>query len=72
MFIRNRQINSSLRELQYNPQNANAAFALGTLYFEKKKYKEALKYLEHPRLKDDSSPKFYNYMGMTLIELQKK
>jgi tetratricopeptide (TPR) repeat protein len=71
VFRRNRDIKGYLREIKFNPQNARAAFSLGMLYFEKKRYEEALKFLEHPRLKDDSSANYYNYLGMTLIELKR-
>lgn len=71
LFRRNIQIKNHLRELHVNPQNAHAAFSLGVLYFEKKKYGEALKYLEHPRLKNEDSASYFNYLGMTLMELDR-
>jgi tetratricopeptide (TPR) repeat protein len=69
MFRANREIRSNLRDIQINPQNARAAYALGVLYFERKKYKEAIKYLEHPRLKNDNTPGYLSYLGMTEMEL---
>lgn len=71
VFRRNHQIKNNLKTLQVNPQNAKAAFSLGVLYFEKKKYEMALKYLEHPKLKDNETANFYNYLGMTLMELKR-
>ncbi|TCO71840.1 tetratricopeptide repeat protein [Marinisporobacter balticus] len=71
IFRRNRQMKNSLKELQVNPQNASATFSIGILYFEKKKYEEALKYLEHPKLKDNETANFYYYMGMTLMKLKR-
>ena len=70
-FRRNREIKNRLRELSFNEDNAQAAFSLGVLYFEKKKYQEALKYLEHPRLQEDHTASYYYYLGMTLMELKR-
>lgn len=71
LFRRNRQIKNNLKILQVNGQNAQAAFSLGVAYFEKKKYEQALKYLQHPKLKDNETANFYYYMGMTLMELKR-
>lgn len=66
---RGSQIRVGLGELSVNPQNARAAYSLGVLYFERNRFKDALKYLEHPRLKEDRTAGYYNYLGMTLMEL---
>ena len=70
-FITNKDIKNSHTELRLNPGNARAAYSLGVLYFEKKKYDKALTYLEHPKLKNDSTANTNNYLGMTLIELNR-
>lgn len=68
-FKKSSQIRISLGELNINPQNARAAYSLGVLYFERKRFKDALKYFEHPRLKDDGTAGYLDYLGMTLMEL---
>lgn len=40
---------------------------LGILYFNRKRFKDALKYLEHPKLKGDASASLNCYLGMTLL-----
>lgn len=70
-FKKNNQIRINLKELELNPQNARAAFSLGVLYFERRKFHNALKYLDHPKLKEDSTASYYNYLGMTLMELDR-
>ncbi|WP_207727025.1 tetratricopeptide repeat protein [Anaerosolibacter carboniphilus] len=66
----NQQIKSNLKELTLNPQNAHAALTLGMLYFEKKKYREALNYFQHPKLEKDASASYHYYLGMTMMELK--
>ena len=66
----NHQIKNNLRTLTLNPENAHAALTLGILYFEKKKYKEALNFLQHPKLEKDGSASYYYYLGMTMMELK--
>ncbi|QZY54501.1 tetratricopeptide repeat protein [Crassaminicella profunda] len=70
-FRKKRQMKNSLMELNVNPENAQAAFALGEYYFEKKKYEKALEYFNHPKLQKDEGAKYYHYLGMTLMELGK-
>jgi tetratricopeptide (TPR) repeat protein len=69
-FRTNHQIKTHLRELSVNPQNAQAALNLGILYFEKKKYSQALDALQHPRLEKDGTANYYYYLGMTMMELK--
>ncbi len=68
-FRRNTRINALLSELQVNPANANAAQELGILYFEKKKYREALAFLQKAHEKVKNSARLYLYMGMAYMEL---
>lgn len=67
---RNSQIKSLLAELAVNPANAASAQEVGILYFERKRYNKALKYLTkaHERIKD--SARLYLYLGMTYMELR--
>jgi tetratricopeptide (TPR) repeat protein len=71
MFTRSRQTKNYLNELRFNPENAHASYSLGIIYFEKKNYQKALQYLEHHKLKNESSANYYSYLGMTLFELGK-
>lgn len=70
LFRRNSRIKSLLAELRLNPANASGAQELGILYYEKKNYHKALKYLTqaHERIKD--SARLYLYLGMTYMELK--
>lgn len=67
---RNSQIKSLLAELAVNPANAASAQEAGILYFERKRYNKALKYLTkaHEKIKD--SARLYLYLGMTYMELE--
>lgn len=69
-FRRNSRIKSLLADLSLNPANASGAQELGILYFERKHYSKALKYLTkaHERIKD--SARLYLYLGMTYMELK--
>lgn len=71
VFRRNSRIKSLLAELRLNPANASGAQELGILYFERKRYHQALQYLTkaHERIKD--SARLYLYMGMTYMELKR-
>jgi tetratricopeptide (TPR) repeat protein len=66
----NHQIKSNLKALTLNPENSHAALVLGILYFEKKKYREALNVLQHSKLEKDGSASYYYYRGMTMMELK--
>lgn len=69
-FRRNSRIKGLLVELAVNPANASGAQEVGILYFERKQYNKALKYLTkaHERITD--SARLYMYLGMTCMELK--
>ena len=67
-FRRNRGIKKNIKALELNPQNAQAALSLGLLYVEKKRYKEAIQYLNHPKLKDNETANYLYNMGRSLME----
>lgn len=69
IFKRNSQIRANLKEICLNPQNAKAAYALGMLYFEMHRFNDAYKFLEHSKLKDETTPGYLSCLGMTLMEL---
>ena len=67
---RNARIKNLRSVLELNPANADAAQELGTLYFEKGKYGQALKYLLMANIKVDNSARLYLYLGMSYMELE--
>lgn len=72
IFRTNHQIKENQRILDLNPENADVAFRLGVLYFQKKKYQQALKYFENPKLQNNKNAECYYYLGMTLIHLDRE
>lgn len=67
-FRRSNKIKSNKRALELNPQNSQAALTLGMMYVEKKKYEQGLKYLNHPKLKDNETPNYLYYKGISYME----
>ncbi|MCL4439197.1 MAG: tetratricopeptide repeat protein [Firmicutes bacterium] len=68
-FKRRNRIKRLLAELAVNPANADNAQELGILYFDKKNYSLALKYLQKANEKVNNSARLYLYLGMTYMEL---
>lgn len=68
---RNNRINRLLAELEMNPANADNAQEAGILYFEKRNYHLASKYLEKAHEKVDNSARLYLYLGMTYMKLHR-
>lgn len=68
---RKRRIKSLLFELRLNPSNANNALELGTLYFESKKYTNAIEMLDRAYERIDNSPRLHAFKGMSLMELSR-
>ncbi len=67
---RRKRIKALLRELQLNKSNANSALELGRLYFESKKYKKSIDYLNRAKERIDNSARLHAYMGMSYMELK--
>lgn len=67
---RRKRIRVLLTELQLNKSNANSALELGRLYFEGKKYRKSIDYLNRAKERIDNSARLHAYMGMAYMELK--
>jgi tetratricopeptide (TPR) repeat protein len=66
---RRKRIKVLLTELHLNKTNANNALELGRLYFEGKKYKESIEYLNRAQERIDNSARLHTYKGMSYMEI---
>lgn len=67
---RKKRIKTLLTELELNKTNANSALEAGILYFESKKYKNAIEYLQKAKERIDDSARLFVYSGMAHMELK--
>lgn len=67
---RSQRIRTLQDQLALNPADANAAQELGILFFEKKKYSQAIGYLKQANKKVTNSARLYLYMGMAYMEIK--
>lgn len=67
---RRKRIKILLNELQINKTNASNALELGTLYFEARKYKKSIEYLNRAEERIDNSARLHTYKGMSLMEIK--